>query len=86
MSDLARERGAGGPGQDPRRRLKRLRSRAEALQKDEALWALEGAMTPLFEAAELLIQAAPDSAEAAEALDRVFDSLAELLDGIEGKA
>ncbi len=80
--DPARERFA-EPGSDVRRRLKKLRQRAEALQREEAAWALGPAVEALFLAAEALIPESQSSAAAAEALDQVYIAIAELLDGLE---
>lgn len=80
--DQARERFA-EPGTDVRRRLKKLRLRAESLQREEAAWALGPAVEALFRGAEALIPESQSSAAAAEALDQIFIAIAELLDGLE---
>jgi hypothetical protein len=82
LIDAARERFA-DPAADPRRRFKRLRLRAEALQREEAAWALAAAVESLFAAAEVLIPEAGSSAAAAEALDQIHIAISELLDGLE---
>lgn len=71
------------PGSDYRKRLKQLQVRSAGLQKEEAAWALADALDALFKAADALIPLATTSAEAAEALDQIFNAIAELLDGLE---
>lgn len=74
-----RERDA-DPAGDPRLRLKRLKIRAKALEKEEATWAVHEALESLFAAAELLLDLAPEQPDAGEALDHLFVAIAELLD------
>jgi hypothetical protein len=83
MSVDARERFA-EPGSDYRKRLKQLQVRSAALQKEEAAWALADAVAALFKAADALIPECQTSAAAAEALDHIFNAIAELLDGLDG--
>lgn len=80
--DAARERFA-DPSAEPRRRFKRLRLRAESLQREEAAWPLAAAVEALFVAADALIPDAQSSASAAEALDQIHLAISELLDGLE---
>jgi hypothetical protein len=80
--DFARERFADAPP-DFRLRLKRLRIRAESLQRQEAVWAVAGALDGLFAAAEVLLPEAAEHAPSAEALEQICVSIGELLDAVD---
>jgi hypothetical protein len=77
---LGRDRASEEQHGDPRARLKRLRVKAGQLQRSEAYWAVQDALEPLLDAIELLIPLSIDAPAAAEALDKLFLSAAELLD------
>ena len=78
-----RDRSAAEPSPDPRRHLKRLKTRAEKLERADAAWALAPSLEHLFAACEALIPIAEDQAEAALALEHLFAAIGDLLDGVE---
>ena len=78
-----RDRSAAEPSPDPRRHLKRLKIRAQKLERADAAWALAPSLDHLFAACEALIPTAEDQAEAALALEHLFAAIGDLLDGVE---
>ena len=78
-----RDRGAAEPSPDPRRHLKRLKTRAEKLERADAAWALAPSLEHLFAACEALVPIAEEQAEAALALEHLFAAIGDLLDGVE---
>ena len=63
-------------------RLLRLRTRISRLQQDESYWVMADGVEKLLDAAELLLELAKESADAAEALDGILVAVALLLDGV----
>jgi hypothetical protein len=78
-----RDRSAAEPSPDPRRHLKRLRTRAEKLERSDAAWALAPSLDHLFAACEALLPLSNEQAEAALALEHLFAAVGDLLDGVE---
>jgi hypothetical protein len=68
-------------------RLLRLRTRASRLQLSEAFWTVSEPLDALFDAAEALIKADPETAQTnasvREALDSLFVAMNLMLDGVE---
>ncbi len=82
MNNLERDRAARSES-DPRLRLKRLWVRFERLTREEAAWSLAEPVEALLAAAEKMIPLSEGSAELADALDKIFIAVGDLLDGLE---
>ena len=71
----------------PAVRLLRLRTRASRLQLSEAFWTISEPLDALFDGAEALIKASPETAQTnasvREALDSLFVAMNLMLDGVE---
>jgi hypothetical protein len=78
-----RDQSAAGPSPDPRRHFKRLKTRAEKLERADAAWALAPSLDHLFAGGEALLPLSNEQAEVALALEHLFAAIGDLLDGVE---